>query len=64
MEQLLTAALCLVDIIKDNETLPDSCTTGERQTQNQNNINVSYILRTPARSVQTLSQIPRGETSS
>lgn len=64
MEQLLTAALCLVDIIKDNETLPDSCTRGERQTQNQNNINVSYILRTPARSVQTLSQIPRGETSS
>lgn len=33
MEQMLTAVLCLVDIIKDNETLTNSYNRGQTQTQ-------------------------------
>lgn len=33
MEQLLTPVLCLVDIIKDNETLTNAENGGQTQTQ-------------------------------
>lgn len=33
MEQMLTAVSCLVDIIKDNETLTNSYNRGQMQTQ-------------------------------
>lgn len=48
MEQMLTAVSCLVDIIKDNETLTIHIIEDKCKHKNRYNINVSRICWTPA----------------